>query len=763
MNIDKEKARIIAGTAANAAEVTVGGTLRLIFRIIFTALLVFIITGLLFACIFAYYVKTELDSQLKVTLEEARVTLSSTIWYTDGQGQNHELLTLSTPETRIWVDYENLPEGMEHALVAIEDKRFYKHKGVDWYRTAGAFVQMFLSMRNDFGGSTLTQQLIKNNTGNDADLVSRKLMEIFQALELEKTYTKEEIVEWYLNLVYFGQGCNGVYTAAQKYFGKDVWDLSLAESASIIGITNNPSKYDPFIANVITDRDLGLTMSCREWNKYRQELILYEMYDQGYISYDEYQEAKNEELQFVRSEEEAYVQEVRSYYVETLIEDVIADLMEEYDINKDRAYERLNYGGLQIYACIDPEIQKIVDSVYENVDALPQPYRQMNKQLQSAIVLMDPYTGEIKALSGGVGEKTGNLELNRATQSKRPAGSSIKPLSVYGPALEYGLITQNTLVNDAPGIQLKGTWWYPHNTPSGYDYIITIRTALAKSKNTVAAQIVDKLGPAECLKYLRNKLGFTSPVDSDADYAAMALGQFNYGVTVREMAQAYCSFVNDGILTKSRTYTKVLDSKGNVVLDNQPETSIAFSPNTAANICNMLENAATVGTGSAASFPGMSVAGKTGTTSADMDRWFCGFTPYYVAAVWTGYDMPEAMPFYGNPAITIWRTIMEQVHVGLENKSFPTPMIGQALNTFGDLSEAYAEQEYRKQHPDEPVESDEPQPSDEPTPSDTPSVTDPVIGGGTETDPPATTEPVPSATIEPQAPSVTDPAPDTMP
>ena len=742
--LDKQKVKKKLAAAETAAEFTVGGVLRLAVRVIVTVLMVLIITGLLFACIFAFYVKTELNTKLKVTLEDDALSLSSTIYYLDDVGTAHELQMLTSSENRIWVDYENLPDGMEHALVAVEDKRFYDHKGVDWYRTAGAFAQMFLSMSNDFGGSTITQQLIKNKLKEDADLVSRKILEIFRALELEKTYEKSEIIEWYLNTVYFGEGCYGVYTAAQTYFGKDVWDLTLAESASIVGITNNPSKYDPFIANTITDRDLGLTMTCREWNKYRQELILDLMYEQGYISYEECQAAKAEELNFVRAENEAYTQEINSYYVETVIDDVIADLMEEYELNEESARHKLYYGGLQIYSCIDPDIQAIVDSVYEDVDNLPKPYFASSQQLQSGMVIIDPYTGEIKAIAGAVGEKTMNDPWNYTTDSKRQVGSSIKPLSVYGPALEYGLITQTTLVNDSRDVKLEGTSWMTANSPNVYDGIITIRDALRMSKNTVAAQIVDKLTPAECFNYMTTKLGFTTLVAADADYAPMAEGALTVGATVREMAQAYTSFVNYGTMSYARTYTKVLDSKGEVVLDNEQRTSNAFSPNTAANICNMLENAVRAGTGTEAYFAGMSVAGKTGTTANNNDRYFVGFTPYYVAAVWTGYNNPATMYFSGNPAAQLWRRVMQQVHSGLENKSFPAPQIGAATNIFGNLDEAYREQEYKKTHPDEPEESDKPQETEAPAESDPPQ----------ETEAPAETEePVPEETASPVEPT----------
>ncbi|MBR1659800.1 MAG: transglycosylase domain-containing protein, partial [Oscillospiraceae bacterium] len=661
--MDKEKARKIVDTATEAADWTVGGALRLVARIIISVVMIFIITGLLFACIFAYYVKTELNSKLKITLEDASMDLSSTIWYTDSEGNDHELQMLSSNVKRIWVDYENLPKDkmMEHALVAIEDKRFYEHRGVDWYRTAGAVVQMFFSMANDFGGSTITQQLIKNNTENNADLVSRKLLEIFQALELEKTYEKNEIIEWYLNTVYFGEGCYGVYTAAQTYFGKDVWDLSLAECASIVGITNNPSKYDPFIANTITDKALGLTLTCREWNKYRQELVLQQMYEQGYITYTEYRSAVNEELNFVRPVNEVYTQDIESFYVEMVKRDVLADLKREFGYSDDLATRRLYRGGLQIYCCLDPRIQAIVDNFYENTDNLPKAYYASDQQLQSGMMIVDPYTGNIKAVAGAVGKKEVNAAWNYATDSKRQVGSSIKPLSAYGPAMEYGLITQNTLVNDSPNIRLSGTNWSTVNADRSYRGIVTIRTALQLSLNTVAAQLVDKLTPAESYSFMTQRLGFTSLVDSDADYAPMALGALTYGATVREMTQAYTSFVNEGVMTYARSYTKILDSDGNPVINNEPKKITAFSPNTAANMCDMLANAATYGTGAGAGFAGMAFAGKTGTTAEDNDRYFVGFTPYYVAAVWTGYDTPETMYFHGNPAVTIWHTIMEQV------------------------------------------------------------------------------------------------------
>ena len=502
--------------------------------------------------------------------------------------------------------------------------------------------------------------------------LQRKLLEIFQALEFEKSYDKEEIMEWYLNIVYFGEGCNGVYTAAETYFGKEPKDLTLAECASIIGITNNPSKYDPFIS--------------RENNKARQETILKQMYEQGYINKEQYDEAVAQELVFVRSESDDATQTIYSYYAEAVINDVLNDLVEQKGVSRDTARTLLYSGGYQVYSCYDPSIQQAIDDVYTDLDKMPQRPSASGQQFESAIVIMDPYTGEIKGLSGGTDKKTINFGTNRATQSKRPPGSSIKPIATYGPAMELGLITQYTQVNDAADIKLSGTSWYPKNSGGGNYGVITIREALQRSLNTVSAQILDKLTPRASYEFLKDKLGVTSLAESDCDYAPLAIGQLTNGITVREMTQAYSAFVNDGVFTYGRTYSYVKDSSGEVVLENPARTIVAFKANTAWNMTDMLCNAVNSGTGSEARLTGMPVGGKTGTTTNNCDRWFVGFTPYYVAAVWTGYDMPEYMNFSGNPAAQIWKLVMEPIHKDLPTKSFPTPTIGSPTGIFGNFS-----------------------------------------------------------------------------
>ncbi len=732
--MDKEpKFKLHAGKAADTAADTVVGAVGLVAKIVVTVLLVILTTTLLLACVFAFYVKTCLTEDIDVSLSDYQLSESSIIYCETSAGEYKELATLHGSENRIWVDLEDIPDYLVKALVAIEDHRFYEHKGVDWYRTVGAMFTMLTGGDDSFGGSTITQQLIKNLTGNKEVTVQRKLIEIFQALEFEKKYDKDEIIEWYLNAVYFGEGCDGIYTAAQKYFGKEPSQLTLAESASIVGIVNLPTYYSPFYSE--------------ENNKERQETVLRRMYELGYISYDEYEEAKNEQLVFTRSDNEVADQEIYSYYVEAVIKDVTEDLMEQKGISQDTARQLLYNGGYRVYSCLDPYIQECVDNVYLDVENFPKPYRANDQQLQSAMVIMDPYTGEVVAMSGGVGEKTGNLVLNRATDALRAPGSSFKPLAVYAPAIELGLITPSTLVNDAPReeVEMSQNQWYPNNSDFKYRGIIDIATGVRLSLNTVAAQVLDKLGLDASTNFLKNKLGITSLVPDDYNYASLALGELTNGISVLEMAQAYCTFDNSGIFTEARTYSRVTDAAGNIVLDNQPKTHVAMKSSTATNITSLLFSAANYGTGSESIFSGQAIAGKTGTSSYNWNRWFAGYTPYYVGVVWTGFDQPEQMYVYGNPAAQVWRRVMQQVHAGLEYKSFPAAdWIGGDTQIFGDLTEAKGEQDNPSPSPsEEPAASASP----DAAVSESPSVsTAPVV-----TDSPVATEP-PVEPVEPVEP-----------
>ena len=384
-----------------------------------------------------------------------------------------------------------------------------------------------------------------------------------------------------------------------------------------------------------------------------------------------------------------------------------------------------------------------MDNVYLDVENFPKP-SYTSQQLQSAMVIMDPYTGEVKAMSGGVGEKTGNLVLNRATDALRAPGSSFKPLAVYAPAIEFGLITPSTLVNDAPReeVEMSQDQWYPKNSDWKYRGYMDIATAVRLSINTVAAQVLDKLGLDASTNFLKNKLGITSLVADDYNYASLALGELTNGISVLEMTQAYCAFDNAGIFTEARTYTKVTDAAGNLILDNQAKTHVAMKSSTATNITSMLYSAANYGTGSESVFSGQAIAGKTGTSSYNWNRWFAGYTPYYVGVVWTGFDQPEQINIYGNPAAQVWRRVMQQVHEGLEYRRFTDPTsIGGDTQIFGDLTE-------EKEQQDNPTPS--PSPSEEPEVEESPEVQ--VTDSPVVTDSPE----LPEQPAEPSSPGIFD-------
>ena len=750
------RARRAAAAVADTAAAGTGFALRTAAKVAITALLVFITTGMIFACIFAVYVKTCMTG-LDLTPEELASALSSTVWVQTDSGQMEELEVLHSTINRIWVEHDQIPEDIEHAAVAIEDRNFYKHKGVDWWRTLGAFGNMFLSMSDTYGGSTITQQLIKNLTGKDEVTVQRKLLEMFRALEFEKKYTKQEIMGWYLNEIYLGEGCYGVGAAAREYFNKEVWQLDLAECAALIGITNNPSLYDPYI---------GPKSEAR--NKARQETILWEMYDQGYIDYDEYVSAKNEKLVFKRAVGEEMEFVPNTYYVDSLIWALTEDLAAAKGITEDAAEYLIYNRGYDIYCCMDKRIQGIIDDIYQNTGNLPQPWRNLTGQkLMSAIVVMDPKDGAILGLAGGTGVKEGSFTENYATEYTRPPGSSFKPVAVYGPAFDLGLITQYTPVNDSPNIVLSNVPnWYPRNDSGGYSGWTTIRQGIISSLNTVAAQTLNKLGLAASWDYLTNRFGFKNLVRdyydpdqqrtfTDYAYAPLALGQLSYGITPLEMAQAYTAFANDGIMTFGRTYSYVWDSEGNLVLDNAPDRHVAVKENTAWNIANILQGAVEGGTGTEARISGQAVAGKTGTTSNKYDRYFTGFTRYYVAACWTGYRYNAVMDFYGNPAAQIWQKVMSRIHEGLSYWAFPTPTIGQAINAFGSGTNSPSPSVSPTQEaPPTPNNSQEPPPTGEAPPTSDP-------GGTTVTTPPDYT--APPVDTAPPAQETTPPATDAPP
>lgn len=640
-------------------------------------LLTLLLVGVLCACFcgvaFAYYVRVYINPAVEEDVAQLSqgigLDLNSFIYSIDTEtGQESLYETIKGLENRVPVTIDQVPDELKDAVIAIEDQRFYQHKGVDWKGTAAA-VKSWLLGGAQRGGSTITQQLIKNATKDDDYSVKRKVNEIFRALALEeKLDDKDKILESYLNTIYLGYNCYGVKTAAMTYFGKDVSELDLAECAVLAGLTNNPSIYDPY--------------NRPEKVKERQELILDAMLTQGMISQLEHDTAKAKEL--VYRPYETYVAEQNdsyTWFTDAVIKDVINDLMAQKGYSELIAQDLVFSGGLKIYATIDTRVQDILDAVYQDDSVFPNMTRgPEGSKPQSAMVITDKQ-GNIRALVGGRGEKTGMRGFSRATDARRQPGSSIKPLAVYGPAMDTGIIVPTTTVYDkALRIGTDGKPW-PMNdgrAPSGNG--MPVKSGIAGSVNTIAVQVLNMLTPQTSFDYLTQRLGFASgddaliarknnpdgSVTSDIDLAPLALGGLTNGATVREMAGGFSAFINEGVFAGTRTYTKVLDSEGNVLLENKPGTELGFkNVRTAYYMLECMQAVTSYGTATNATIPGVQTAGKTGTTTANKDIWFCGVTPEYSAAVWVGFDREYAVSgLYGRNAAAIWTTVMRKVHEG---------------------------------------------------------------------------------------------------
>lgn len=594
---------------------------------------------------------------------------STQICYIDENGSEKELTTLSAEQNRVWVDYDEIPENMKKAIVAIEDERFYTHKGFDARRTFKAFC-VFIKNKvtrqpTTFGGSTITQQLIKNLTQKTERTPARKIQEISRAVNLEKQLSKEKILELYLNSIYLSQGCSGVQTASQKFFGKPVSELDLAECASIAGITQYPSLYDP-----LTNPDK---------NKEKQEIVLKKMLELGDISNEEYESAVNEKLVFAEYDEStAETGIINSYFVDQIVYDVL-DALTEKGYSKTLANKMIYSGGLKIVATVNPKIQQAMEEVFTNTKNFP--YATGENHAQASMAVIDPYTGEVKGLVGGVGKKTGNLVLNRATQTLRQPGSTIKPIGVYAPAIENHVINASDIYVDKA---ISYGNWTPHNYDRRFHGAVSVRYAVKQSLNTIPVQILDEMGANRSFNFLTQKLGLTSLVRSetgadgkeysDIGLSQLALGGLTHGVSVLELTSAYAPFINRGIYSQPHTFTVVKDAEGKEILSNESTSEIAMSESTAYIISMMLREVVTAGTGRGSQVSsGIFTAGKTGTTSDNNDRWFVGYTPYYAAAVWYGYDTPQPIKASGNPCVPIWRSVMSKIHEGLSAKAPEMP------------------------------------------------------------------------------------------
>lgn len=598
------------------------------------------------------------DPVFNLTEEKYSQNQTSFIYGYDSDGNQVELTRLHGEENRIWVDLDDMSPHLKDAFIAIEDQRFEKHHGVDWIRTIGVIVKPSNSGQ---GGSTITQQLIKNLTDEKDVTIVRKFNEILSALNLERNYSKDEIIEAYLNTIYLSEGCYGVKTAAETYFGKDVSDLNIAECASIAAITQFPGKYDP--------------LRKPENNRQRQLRILEEMLSQGFITQEEYDEAVAYEMVFTNSENYQGSQvsdsesgsnenKIDSYYVDYVVKTVLEDL-QKMGYTERKAKSLLYGGGLKIYTAVDFDVQNALEDVYENYRRMP------DETVQGAMVVMN-YEGRVLGLVGGTGEYSGSLELNRAFQSYRQPGSSIKPLSVYGPAFEKSLnddsvdIYWSTLIDDRPLKEVDGKMW-PTNEGGGYSGAkTTIQKGIANSLNTISARTLDMIGVDYAYDYITNRFHISSLSAADCDYAPLATGSLTEGVSVLEMTAAYAAFGNGGAYYQPYCYYKIEDSQGNVLIETDAASTKeqALTESTGWLMNKILQTVMTSGTGRSYKISGVECFGKTGTTTDSKDRWFVGGTPEYVAAVWYGYDMPKEIVYRlsSNPAGTIWETVMNEIY-----------------------------------------------------------------------------------------------------
>ncbi len=571
---------------------------------------------------------------------------------------------LFASQNREWVRYSEMPQSLINAFVAIEDHRFFEHSGVDIKRTAGA-VFGYITGRSSYGGSTITQQLIKNVTGEDDYSVKRKVREIIRAFKLDCKLSKEEILELYLNTIYLSEKSYGVGSAAEAYFDKDVSELNLTECAALACIPQSPTKWNP--------------RSNPENNKSRRNIVLSCMEKYGLISSEECENAQMAPLELHTDNSLGVSGErIYSWYTESVINEAIALLTENKVCSSEQTAKKLLYtGGLKIITAQNPLMQKKVETYFASSANFYK--NSLETHPECSIVVIDPKTGGILALAGGTGEKTRNRGLNYATSTLRSPGSAIKPLSVYAPALDSGLITYGSVFDDTPVsfLSTSGDNYrpWPANYPSGYRGLTTVRDAVSRSVNTVAVKALEKVGTNNAFSLLRDRMKMTSLVSelsengriyTDIALSPMALGQLTKGVSVASLTAGYTALCNGGEFHSAHTVMQILDSNGNILVDNRQEGDQIFSAQTATIMTKLLQNVTSSGTASVMDMKKITeCAGKTGTTSNDKDRWYVGYTPDLLAGVWFGYPEPQSLdgyPSIPSPALRTWDNIMKEIN-----------------------------------------------------------------------------------------------------
>ena len=637
-----------------------------IFLILVILALLLIIAGIwAFAGLLLGWFET---GNIDIQKEDLEIKVSNSV-IVDKDG--NVLADLSGDEKRKIITLEDMADDLPEAYIAIEDERFYEHSGVDFKRTAGAVMTTLLNGESSYGASTITQQLVKNITNDNESTgiegIKRKIREWQRAYQVERMISKDEILELYLNILFVGgSNLHGVELGAEYYFSKSAKDLSLAECAFMAGINHSPNSYNPF----------STTEDNTEKIKNRTITVLDKMLELGYITNEEYDTAVaevNNGLTFGTGNINEGT--VYSYHTDAVISQVVEQVMEEKGLTEQMARNYVYSSGLTIYSTVDSNIQARLEEEYAKSTYIRKGNRRnsdgtlLNEHTQSGMAIIDYKTGNVVAVAGGLGEKT-ESGWNRATQMEKQTGSSIKPLAVVAPALQEKIITAATVYDDSP--TRFGKNYEPENY-NGFKGLINIRSFIRTSQNIPAVKIMTELTPAKSLEYLQN-MGITSLNSTTDNVLSLALGGMTSGVSPLEMAAAYGTIANDGVYITPTFYTSVVDSDGNVVLEPKQETRRVLSEQNAYIVKSIVqEPVRSGGTATYCAIPGMDVAAKTGTTDNVYDRWLCGFTPYYAAATWYGYDNSEPVYFNGNPAGQIWDAVMTDIHKDLPSVTFTRP------------------------------------------------------------------------------------------
>lgn len=607
----------------------------------------------------------------EITKEELKIGASNSVVVDSNGGV---IANLSGDEKRKVITLEDMADDLPKAYVAIEDERFYKHNGVDLKRTAGAILHT-VTGNSSYGGSTITQQLVKNITKDDESSglagIFRKVKEWAKAYQVERMISKDQILELYLNILYVGGEGNlhGVELGAEYYFNKSAKDLSLAECAFLAGINSSPNYYNPY--KLASNNDTEEKRD--ERIKSKVLTVLAKMKELGYIqNEEEYNEAVKQAEEGLKFEKAAIATGTTySYHTDAVIDQVINQVMDEKDISRQLAENYVYSSGLTIYSTVDSTIQARLEEEYAK-EKYKKTSPSKKQTTQSGMAIIDYKTGNVVGIAGGLGTKEGS-GWNRATQMKKQTGSSIKPIADVAPALEEKVITPATVYDDVKTD--FGGGYTPKNDGERYRGIINIRQFIETSQNIPALKIMKELTPEKSIQYLK-KMGITSLDDKKDNVLSLAIGGMTDGVSPLEMAAAYGTIANDGIYITPTFYTKVVDSSGNTVLTPKQEQVRAVSEQTAYLTKKITQEPvnSSRGTATYCRISGMDVAAKTGTTDKSYDRWLCGFTPYYSAATWFGYDDSEEVKgFSQNPAGQIWDAVMTDIHKKLANASFQKP------------------------------------------------------------------------------------------